>query len=299
MTPQETISKLLRVIDSSVNQFVKGLTPVQDQTYKKLLTLVKDLDIYVDGTLKNNLANIKVIGGLKSELEKIILNDNYLSQVAEFTDTFNAVKNLQNEYFSTIAVKFSEKKVFNEIKKQAVNTTVEGLTESGIGAAYTDEIKQMLTTSITSGGSYADLTKQLSNYVLGDSETEGQLIKYGRQIATDSINQYSAQYTKAVTDDLGLTYFQYVGSLLTTSRPFCKEMVEKRYFHKTEVTDMLNGKIGDKKVPLGKDGLPQGMISGTNEQTFFVNRGGYNCGHQIFPVPLASVPEEIRAKFEN
>lgn len=298
MTPDQTIRKLLKLIDDSINQFVEGLSPIQEQTYKKLIQLTKELDVYDDGTLKNNLKNIRIAGRLKTELETIILSDKYITHVSDFMNAYDDVQKLQNSYFSTIAVKFAEKKVFDEVRKLAIENTVADLTESGIGAAYTDEIKTMLTDNITSGGSYADLTKQLSDYVLGDSENEGGLIKYGRKIATNSINQFNAQYNRIVSDDLGLTWYQYVGSLITTSRPFCKEMVNKRYFHVSEVDEMLKGHIGDKKVSLNKNtGLPEGMIEGTNEATFFINRGGWNCMHQIFPVPLASVPESLRDKF--
>lgn len=291
------IKDLLKLIDDSVNGFVEGLSPVQKQTYKKLIELTKELDTYRDGTIKNSLNNIKIVGRLKSELDNIILNDDYLSKVSSFASSYDDIQRLQNIYFSTVAENFTKKKVFDEVKKVAIENTVEGLTDAGIGSAYTGEIKQMLTTAITSGGSYADLTKQLSDYVLGDSENEGALLKYGKQIATDSINGFNAQYNRVVSEDLGLTWFQYVGSLITTSRPFCKAMVEKRYFHISEVDEMLKGKIGDAKVALGKNGLPVGMIDGTNKQSFFIYRGGFFCSHQIFPVPLVNVPQDLRDKF--
>lgn len=299
MTPQETVNKLLKTIDTSVNSFADGLDETQRQTYKKLIELIKELDIDAGGNLRNNLNNIRVVGKLKGELEKIILNDSYINKVSDFTKSFNDVQKLQNTYFSAIAVNFSNKKVFDEVKKVSIEATIDGLTESGIGANYIDEIKQMLTTNITSGGSYASLAQELNDYVIGDSEKEGQLMRYGKQVATDSINQFNAQYTKMVSDDLGLEWYQYVGSLLTTSRPFCKQLVDKRYFNIKEVPAMLNGKIGDKTVGVDKKtGLPYGMIEGTNKETFFINRGGWNCGHQIFPVPYAAVPKEIRDKYD-
>ena len=62
---------------------------------------------------------------------------------------------------------------------------------------------------------------------------------------------------------------------------------------------MLKGDIGDKHVHVNeRTDLPDGMIEGTNKETFFINRGGWQCGHQIFPVPLAAVPADIRAKFD-
>lgn len=129
---------------------------------------------------------------------------------------------------------------------------------------------------------------------------EGSLTKYARQIATDSVNQFNASYNQKVSDDLGLTWFQYVGSLLTTSREFCIEMTKKRYFHISEVEEMLKGNIGDVHVHINpKTKLPDGFIEGTTKQSFFINRAGYMCGHQIFPVPMAAVPADIRAKFSG
>jgi hypothetical protein len=46
-------------------------------------------------------------------------------------------------------------------------------------------------------------------------------------------------------------------------------------------------------------GLPMGMIDGTNPENFFVNRGGYNCGHELIPVSEVSVPKEVRERFEK
>jgi hypothetical protein len=44
--------------------------------------------------------------------------------------------------------------------------------------------------------------------------------------------------------------------------------------------------------------LPKGMIEGTNESNFPTYRGGYNCGHQMYPVPPLNVPKTIRNKFK-
>jgi len=295
---QQTISRLLKLTDDSVNRFVAALTPIQRDTYKRLIELSKELDIYVDGTLKNNLNNIKILSRIRPELEQIILSDAYITEVKEFTDAYGQIQKLQNSYFSSITTKFSPKAVFNEVKKIAVDNTIENLTESGIGSNYLDSVKKILQNNITGGGSFSDLTKQLSDYVLGDKDTDGGLVRYAKQVTTDSINQFSAEYNRIVSDDLNLKFYQYVGSLITTSRPFCKAMVEKRYFHISEVPELLRGNINGKKVPLNDNtGLPQGFIAGTNAATFFINRAGYSCGHQIFPVAESSVPQAIRDKF--
>ena len=295
---QETVNKLLRLTEDSVSKFVESVTPIQRQTYKRIIELSKELDVYVNGTLKNNLTNIKIVGGIRSELEKIILSDSYLKNVKEFTDAYSTVEKLQNKYFSDIALKFSPKALFKEVKNIAIENTVESLTESGIANGYINGVRDILQTNVTSGGSYADMTKDLSAFILGDENLDGALLKYAKNTTTDAINQFSATYNKIVSDDLGLVFYQYVGSLITTSREFCRAMVDKRYFHISEVEELLKGHVDNVNVLLNKNtGLPQGMIEGTNTSTFFINRGGWGCGHQIFPVATSSVPEEIVKEF--
>jgi hypothetical protein len=72
------------------------------------------------------------------------------------------------------------------------------------------------------------------------------------------------------------------------------------YFHISEVPGFLDGKVGTEDVPIyDKTGLPEGMKEGTNEATFFTNRGGWNCNHQIFPVNRLSVPKDLYEKYRK
>lgn len=293
------IKDLLATIDGSINQFIEGLSPIQEQNYKKVLSLVKQLDLKGE-TIKVNVKNLKILSEIKTELDSTIVSKPYIRQVADFTKAFDAVQTLNNDYFASINVGFSPKSVFEEIKKINIDNTIELLTENGIGSAYTSTIKEILTTNITSGGSYASMIETLRDAIIGSEGEDGTLVKYARQIATDSINQYNANYNTTVANDLGLVWFQYTGSLLATSREFCRQMVEKRYFHISEVDELLKGHINGKSIPINaKSGLPYGMIAGTNKKTFFTNRGGYQCGHQIFPIISEGVPEEIRKKFAD
>lgn len=290
------IDKLTSELDDAVRVFMDAIPGIEKEIYNSLLSELKGITTYADGSIKNNLENIKRIGRIKKTLEKIILNKKYLKNVSGFAESFTTVEKIQNLYFSKLNVDFTPTKVLAEIKKQAVNDTVELLTENGINTNIVDPIKQIIKTNITSGGSYAELTEQLRNKILGTKDVDGTLLKYSRQITTDSINQYSATYTQKITADLGLKWFRYTGSLLKTSRPFCKELVHKSYVFKDEFPDLIKGEVGDKKVPLGKDGLPNGMNENTTPENFPILRGGYNCGHQLIPISEVSVPQSMRTK---
>lgn len=239
----------------------------------------------------------------------IILNDDYIKDVKEYVNTFREVTTLQNKYWKSIEPTYKPRKILKEIRAQAIQDTVDKLTEAGIGVNIADQITDILKTNITSGGSYRDLEQQLRDSIMNNRTGEGQLEKYTKQITTDAINQYSAQVTQIVSGDLGAEWYEYQGSDIKTTRCFCDAMTDKenRYFHVSEIPRILRAdnlfctKDGQKtKVAIyQKTGLPQGMIEGTNASNFFIRRGGYNCGHQIRPVLRPkTIPLEIRARVE-
>ena len=288
---QQTIQQLLNLLEGSVDKFVEGLPEVQRQTYTRLLALLKELDTQGD-TIQNSVRNIRLLGSIKQELDDLVLNDKYLNSVKEFVTAYGAVARLNDRYFSTVADRYSPPKMLAEVRKQAVNDAVAALTENGIGANYTDQLRDIVKTAITSGGSYSDLTEKLRTTIVGTDEEAGKLIKYAKQVTTDGINQFNRTYQKAVTDDLGFKWFRYTGSNLRTTRPFCREMTkpENEYFHISQVPDIIKGRLNSGEVDT------QGLRKETNSTNFFIYAGGYNCGHSIIPVPEALVPEAVRDK---
>ena len=288
-TSQATIQQLLNLLEGSVDKFVEGLPEVQRQTYTRLLALLKELDVRGD-TIQNSVRNIRLLGDIKRELDDLVLNDKYLSSVKEFVTAYGTVARLNDKYFSSVADRYSPPKMLAEVRKQAVNDAVAALTENGIGANYTDQLRDIVKTAITSGGSYSDLTEKLRTTITGTDEEAGKLIKYARQVTTDGINQFNRTYQKAVTDDLGFKWFRYTGSNLRTTRPFCREMTkpENEYFHISQVPDIIKGRLNSGEVDT------QGLRKETNSTNFFIYAGGYNCGHSIIPVPEALVPDAVR-----
>ena len=285
-------NKVLDQIDKGINGFVKNLPLVERRTYRRLLDIVSELELS-SGNIKTNLQNIKIISRIKREMEDIILSDKYLNSVKDFTETFSKVELLQNNYFAELSDKFKPKKVYSELKKVNINTTIDLLTENGLGSEYTDGITKILNDNIKGNGKFSDMVETMRDYIVGVDGENGSLVQYAKQISTDAINQYSANLTQAVSNDLGLNWFQYIGSNKDTTRPFCLAMTAKRYFHRSEIPQIIEGNIDGKKV--SKAGLDENTSQG-NFQTL---RGGYNCRHQIYPVAAVLVPKALREKFPD
>jgi hypothetical protein len=259
--------------------------------------LIKGLETDGD-TLLNTIANLKKINQIKIRLEKLIVDPVYKKALKKFVQSYNDIAAVNNQYFASITSDFTPAKSLSILKNTAVHSTINNLTEAGIDVNVTGLIKRILWKNISAGGSYADLTDQLRSFMLGNDKVDGALMQYAKTYTTTAVNQFSAEYNKSIADDLGLEWYVYTGSLLTTSRPFCIHAVDKKYIHISEFPALLQGDFGELgKVRLNKKtDLPEGMMEGTNPENFPRRRGGWNCGHQLIPIATLIVPKNVQDK---
>lgn len=297
--PDKIIEKLTTHIDDAITSFNDAIPAIQRQILDDITLLVKDLDITSDGTIKNSVANLKLIGKIRSKLEQIVLSPEYIDKVEQFAEAMKEVGKLQNQYFQKIEADFKPTKLLDEISKQAISWTIDGLTAVGIGSNVTVELEDLLRRNITSGGSYKDLTAQFRDLLISNDNRDGILERYVKQTTTDSIMQYNRQYSQAISEDIGLEWYMYTGSNINTTRDFCIACTGKKYFNKSELAPLVSGNIFSRKeVSINpKTDLWYGAVEGTNASNVLILAGGYNCGHIFQPVLSAVVPEEIKAKF--
>lgn len=301
-----SFNDILTRIEEAIEAFNKGIPGAQKAMLDGIDEELRRLDLR-DGKIKATVANLKVVASIKNKLLKIILNDDYVDNVKEFVQAFKDVGALQNEYWKSVEKTFKPSSILKEIRNQAIGDTVNKLTEAGIGSNIGERLSDILRTNITTGGSYKELTAQLRESLTNTESSDGLLSKYAKQITTDSVNQYNAQYTQVVSSDLGYEWYAYQGSDIKTTRPWCDAMTDLRYFHVSQIPALLRAedlyytKEGKRtKVPIyDKTGLPHGMIEGTNAENIFVRRGGYQCGHQIRPVSERLVIAQDKALYDK
>jgi len=297
VSASKDIQKVLDAVDNGLIDFNEAIPAIQEQIYRRLLRFQKELIVQGD-TITNSARNIKLLSDLKTDMESIILDDtDYLESVTKLGKLYEKVDTLNNNYFKALEKKFKPPKVLEAIRKQSVTLMVESMTESGLNTSLITPIREMIMTYTTTGGSYSKMTKELNNFINGTPEIDGALVKYTKQIATDSINQYTATVNSVISSDLGWEWYRYVGSNIKTTRTFCKALTQKQYYHISELPKIIKGNFEEFKAMKGqiydRTGLPQGMYEDTNTSNFPVYRGGYNCGHQAYPIPTSLVPKNI------
>lgn len=303
-----TFNDITKKIEEAIDKFNRGIPGVQKDVLDGITEELRKLDLK-DGKIKSTVANLRLISRIKNKLQQLILTEDYITEVKDFAKTFNEITVLQNEYWKSVEKTFKPKTLLKEIKKQSIEDTVNKLTEAGIGVSIENQVSDILRQNITSGGSYKSLEAQLRELLTNTKKSDGALLKYTKTITTTSINQYSAQYTQIVSNDLGFEFYGYQGSDIKTTRPWCDAMTDRRYFHISEIPALLraegltyeNKKTGNReRVPIyEKTGLPHGMIDGTNAENIFVRRGGWNCGHQIRPVSESIVKSQAPALYNE
>jgi len=289
--------QLISLIQNTVDQFNKQIPGLQTNVLNQLLKEINSLDTK-DGRIKIAGSNLRAIASIKGKLQKLILSPEYLSSVGSYTTAFNEVTRLQNDYFNSVSQKFSPPKLTKEIKKQAMDAVLTSLTQSGIDANVITPAIEIFRKAVTGGAGAFSLQKQITDLLTENETGPGQLQRYATQITTDALNQFSGQYTQIISNDLGFEWFRYSGSNIETTRPFCLACTDRKYFHISELPEILKGNFPEFDKYDGKinkkTGLPTGMIPGTDVSNFMTNRGGYNCGHQWRPVSEDLVPAEIK-----
>lgn len=299
-TSEQLITKLLNEIDNSTNSFNDSIPELQQQMADEMAMLIKDLEINKDGTIKNSIVNLKLLNKLKTKIESVILSDKYISNVDEYLGAFDKVVSIQNDYFKSIDKAFKPLAIAKEIQAQSIEATAQSLTEAGIQANIVEEMQNILRDAIIKGSSYKDVSKQVESFLTDTEESQGALTRYTKQITTDSLNQFAAQYSSTVSSDMNTDWYMYVGSTRKKTRDFCEKLVAKKYIHKSELPTILKGNIDGEKVRINpKTDLWYGAIDGTNVDNFQINRGGYSCNHQLMPIREYLVPKNIKEKFKK
>jgi hypothetical protein len=290
-TPND-IEAITNELENFTKVYSKKMQATEKEIYQKLVNRLKSLTTDSQGNIKQTVSNYRIITQSKMDMRKILSGKDYINNVSSIGSEINTITNMQSAYFASVFPKFAAPVLINELKSQAIISTVESLTESGINETLVKKASKIIADNIKSGRNFTDMTKELEDYIKGNDKVEGRLTSYSKQIINDTMSQYAGNYTKLVTDDLGLEWFEFVGGLMRDSRPMCIKLHKKHWIHQSEFTGITNGIVD------GEDVSTQGFIDGTDASNFQIYRCGYNCQHLVVPVSELAVPKELRNEHE-
>jgi len=128
-----------------------------------------------------------------------------------------------------------------------------------------DKVRNYVLSNVSGNNSYQSYLSGIKDLIKGSDEVEGSLQKYYRQYAYDTFNNVDAAINKHYAEGVGFKYFIYHGSIIETSRAFCRKRAGKVFSVKETKKwkndpDLIGNAAG--YVPL-------------------IERGRYNCRHSI------------------
>lgn len=276
-------------IDLFNTRFNENVNTRQNSMWRIIFRTIKNLETDQSGNILANKDNLKILRTLRGDLKNVVISKQYKKNVSKYLNSFDELKGINDKYYKAIASGgyTANKHVYKEVLNSSIQATSNSLLESGITESVIKPIESVLTQNVTTGGNFQDLTDVLRKEILGDASGAGKLERYTKQITTDALNQFSANYNQTIATDLDLSFYYYNGGLKETSRQYCKDMVnDGRYFHKKEVEDSASREWA-------------GKIPGTNASNIITYRGGYNCGHQWLAVDTSVVPKSVIQRAES
>ncbi len=148
-----------------------------------------------------------------------------------------------------------------------------------IGNQAKDKVARAMYSNVIGNGRFSSLVTEIRAALLGSaavSATGRPLAQYARLYARDMIMNYHNNVMLMKADDLDMNYYKYIGSIMSRSRKFCIQRVN-RTFSKKEIQSWTYRWAGKSGPAL-------------------TYRGGYNCRHHWQPVRKDWLSDDAQGK---
>ena len=276
--------KKVSFIDNYLGDFDVELKQLQRELAMKIVAEFMPKLSVKDGYIEMSKANGLLLGELDSIMNRF--KETFATNVFKGTaETMLGLTGLSSDYFRRF--NFGAKTLSNiEKKLERMQYTI-GLDSKGRvlkgsfidNLASTPQAKSLLSDYVRNGiegeMKYNDFVKGFKELVEGTAETNGALVKYAESYVHDSVFSHSRAVDSFFADELGIDCFYYAGDAVKTSRDFCLERMGQVF--KREEVDSWSDQDWQGKIP-GED--------------VWISLGGYNCRHNLMPVPCDYVTED-------
>ena len=262
------LSELLQSLDTRVHGMQRSLT-------RRFLEAVLEMFDFEGGKLKKttkNIAALRKLERLFENFEREIIRD----ELALFAAELLEIGGLTVEYYEATspAAKAAAIKNSLELLRSVMGITADGglveggyLDRLGKTVQIRETLRQYVVQSIVSKRSLTDFQRGLRDLVEGKPGIDGALQAYWRQYAYDTYNQAHEVVNVIMADELELQHFIYQGSIIPTSREFCRKKAGKVFTRQEALKWKNDPDLIDKKTAASYNP--------------FIERGRYNCRHWL------------------
>ena len=253
MTRQELLESLA---DNHEAQIKKTLENLEEE-------IISTISRATEGELISTRIAIELRKDIKRHIQETYLLEadtiirEYDKIVNEFLNEFGTL-NIPDKFKSLTKI---DLETINALKYQSFS----GFED--LANRYLTDISSNVYQNAIAGRSFRDMVKDIKGKVTGLEDRAGKpMSSHAGQLAHDSIMQFDGQFTIHKAKEAGLKHFKYTGTLVSTTRDFCRRHIGNTY--------------NEKQIRAIWTGNWAGKSSGDP----FIVRGGYRCRHTWLPV---------------
>ena len=296
---EELVKSKIKLLENVPEELATAAEKAQRDAWRKLSPLLAEMDVDATGNIRQTEDNIRRIGLITEELNKVLAGGEYKDAVQSFLSSIDEGVQLTDEIAKKIDSNFQPDNVQKQLLAISKQNAINAFFGSGLRDNVTVPFLEQLTANVAARAPLNQAVKALQGVIEGTETTDGRLLANVRTTANTAQAIADRSYSAAVNEELGIEYFQYLGGEIPTTRPFCEHR-EGAIFHRKEIEAWGNGEnsAGINDI---RNGTWDGRIDGTDSRSIFTFVGGWNCRHFLVPVIKQKVPPSViaRAKSEG
>jgi hypothetical protein len=231
-------------------------------------------------TLAQQTANATALLLYRARLRDIVLQTALGRVLNSWLDGLGVLTETVETYYVRVGAGYVVPPATRALVRGSIEATRAALLGAELDTAIVNPIVRVLQQQALTGGSLGQMTAALERELTAASRP----VRYVKQLMSDGAHMLVRQYANRLGDEIGLDHYYYAGTLIVTSRAFCKSRVGRAYTKK------------EVEAWAGLDW--EGKISWTDKRSIFTLLGGYNCRHQLRPI-TKSLFSKIKTKPEN
>jgi hypothetical protein len=304
---QALINEKIKVIDDGEARLAEVLKALDEGLLDNLLDLLRKLD-QEGGNFTATNRNIELLTTFARAVRQVMTGPEYVDTVNDYLAKFDRVVELSYDIVRELSgKKVPISSVVNQAMKELVADLKDALTNyKNIDRAVRMPIQQQLYRHVILGSSFRETETALRTFFKSDPGEYGHMARWANQLTRDALNGLDGMVNYNIAKETELDGFRFVGSLIDTSRKTCRHMVMSpapvvSIVKKETVTeqnifaDLSMGpgmyRIADIPIIIERSQNLPGWNPNTTAATYFQNRNGYGCRHQVIPFLLAAAKQ--------
>ena len=293
----ELVARKIKLLETVPETIITAAEKAQRDAWRKLSPLLAEMDVDATGNIRQTEDNIRRIGLITEELNKVLAGGEYKDAVQSFLSSIDEGVQLTDDIARKINSTFEPDNVQKQLLAISKQNAINAFFGSGLRDNVTVPFLEQLTANVAARAPLNQAVKALQGVIEGTETTDGRLLANVRTTANTAQAIADRSYSAAVNEELGIEYFQYLGGEIPTTRAFCEHR-EGAIFHRKEIEAWGDGEnsAGINDI---RNGTWDGRIDGTDSRSIFTFVGGWNCRHFLVPVIKQKVPASVQARAKS